>query len=377
MILSWEIDAQLLDNQTNVYFDEELTVYVDGDVSNSGFIQNHGNINLTGNWRNTNVYQGAGTLTLEGRAAQNVNNNKNAVHRLVVNSRGPVVIEGRLPITNRLELLSGIIHVTANDTLQMAEAAVITSGSEISHINGALFAAGAGYKYFPIGKNGRYHPVELLNINGITPLTSVEVFENVPNLVLPSPVTGFSDVYWVRKTIRGTFINSPVSIGYEIPDDYTNRHQIDILQSTALNTPFSILGNTTVAYNNGLDKIVGENALTGEVFTIGESIPIGGIPGEFYLSTSLAPDAASPDNRFVRVFGNKLSADAFQFFVYNRWGLVVFESSDLQEMISKGWDGRHKGNGDLLPSGTYPYILKAIASDGKVVEKKGIITVVN
>lgn len=39
--------------------------------------------------------------------------------------------------------------------------------------------------------------------------------------------------------------------------------------------------------------------------------------------------------------------------IFNRWGEVVYESSDYQN----NWDGKHKGNNKIVPSGTYFYIL--------------------
>jgi hypothetical protein len=150
---------------------------------------------------------------------------------------------------------------------------------------------------------------------------------------------------------------------------------IDILESDAIDNVFSIIGNTRVEYNDPLSSVISDNGARGNVFVLGESIPPDGIPGEFYLSTSLSPSASNADNRFARVFGNKLVENEFQFRVFNRWGLMVYETTSLPDMLSVGWDGRHKG--DYLPSGAYPYILKAVTKDGEVIEKKGVISIVN
>jgi gliding motility-associated-like protein len=124
-----------------------------------------------------------------------------------------------------------------------------------------------------------------------------------------------------------------------------------------------------------VDKVTSENSTAGRVFVLGESVPPTGIQGEFYLSTSLSPRASNTDNQFVKVFGNQLTEGNFQLHVFNRWGLMVFETTSLTNMITKGWDGRHKG--EYLPTGSYPFILKATTITGEIIERKGMISIIN
>jgi hypothetical protein len=368
--------GQTVVNDANVYVPTDLQVYVDGNLTNAGFFQNLGTIHFTGDWKNTNVYQGAGTLVIMGDRAQTVNNNGNAVYKIVVDGSGNKIIEEKLPVTNTLQLVSGIIFVTENDTLLLSNTATVTGGSSQSYVDGALFSEGVGFRYFPIGKNGKFHPIELVNITGISPVISLEVFENLSPINLPDGITPYRDIWWRREDVSGTFTSSPVVIGYDIPGNRNDTHQIDILESDDESETFATLGTTSVETGNPLDKIISEERpLTKKIFLIGESIPIGGVEGAFYLSNTLSPQATTEANRTIKVFGNQLELDGFQFVVYNRWGLVVFESSSLQEMLVKGWDG--KKSGDFLPAGAYPYMLKGRLKTGEKLEKKGIISIVN
>ncbi|HMG88889.1 MAG TPA: gliding motility-associated C-terminal domain-containing protein [Chryseolinea sp.] len=380
MVICWlgisqYVDAQTLTNQTNFFIPAGLELHLDGDFVNEGFIQNQGSFFISGNWKNTNVYQGTGRVTLNGDLDQTFFNSKNAVYHLEINGGGEKFISDRLPISSRLDLTLGIVNVSDVDTLLIANGASITGGSTSSFVNGALTHQGVGYKFFPIGINGGYYPLELLNASGINPTIEVEVFESAQPLAVPQSVTVFSNKYWQRKTISGTFLGSPLSIGYTIPDNYTNRHVIDILQSDALDNDFSILGNTRVEYNDPIPMVISDNAATSNVFILGESIPPDGIPGQFYLSTTLSPAASEADNRYARIFGNQLVEKDFQFRVFNRWGLMVYETASLGGMISVGWDGKHKG--DYLPSGAYPFIMKAVTKAGEVIEKKGVLSIIN
>ena len=67
-----------------------------------------------------------------------------------------------------------------------------------------------------------------------------------------------------------------------------------------------------------------------------------------------SPNAFSPDgdgiNDFFKISGQGMSD--FQIEIYNRWGQMVYKSSDL----SNGWDGIFKG--ERVPTGTYVYKIK-------------------
>lgn len=375
IVVGGSLSAQSLTNQTNLFIPQGLELHVDGDFVNEGFIQNNGRFFVSGSWNNTNVYQGLGTVILNGRQDQKFFNNRNSVYDFVIDGAGVKYISGMLPVSNRLELSLGIVNISDRDTLMVASGASIEGGSAVSYVEGALTHVGTGYKFFPIGKNGSYYPVELLNITGIQPVVEMEVFELTTRPAFPNSITPYSNTYWQRKTISGTFTSSPLSIGYPVEQYYYYRHMIDILESTAIDNDFSVVGNSRVEYSDPLSSVISDNGARGDIFILGESIPREGIPGEFYLSTSLSPSASNADNRFVRVFGNKLLEKEFQFRVFNRWGLMVYETNSLPDMITVGWDGRH--NGEFLSSGAYPYILKAITKDGEVIERKGVISVVN
>lgn len=56
------------------------------------------------------------------------------------------------------------------------------------------------------------------------------------------------------------------------------------------------------------------------------------------------------------------------FRIWNRWGQLIFESTD----INQGWDGRFKGVPQ--PLGTYVYLIDATSSTGKKFYKQGNIT---
>jgi gliding motility-associated-like protein len=82
------------------------------------------------------------------------------------------------------------------------------------------------------------------------------------------------------------------------------------------------------------------------------------------------PSAFTPNNDgindrlFVRGFGIR----RMKWKIYNRWGEMVFETSDR----THGWDGSYKGS--LQPNEVYHYILDVEYSDLSKYQKKGDIT---
>lgn len=70
-------------------------------------------------------------------------------------------------------------------------------------------------------------------------------------------------------------------------------------------------------------------------------------PGGFYIPSAFTPNKDGL-NDFFKVFGN---AKTFEIKIYNRWGELVFKSSD----INQSWDGTYKGK--LSVTGAYTYIV--------------------
>jgi hypothetical protein len=58
----------------------------------------------------------------------------------------------------------------------------------------------------------------------------------------------------------------------------------------------------------------------------------------------------------------------YEFYIYNRWGLKVFSTTDVNE----GWDGTHGGKKSEL--GVYVYLLRFKTSRGDYIERKGTVT---
>jgi gliding motility-associated-like protein len=89
--------------------------------------------------------------------------------------------------------------------------------------------------------------------------------------------------------------------------------------------------------------------------------------GSIFVPNAFSPNGDNVDD-IEYVYGGCIQA--LEFKVYDRWGNMVFETTDP----SKGWDGTY--NGKPMNSGVYDYTLVALQLSGKATDQKGSITLI-
>ena len=94
-----------------------------------------------------------------------------------------------------------------------------------------------------------------------------------------------------------------------------------------------------------------------------------------YTPTAFSPNGDGVNDRFT-LFGpadGVISIGTLK--VYDRWGALVYEDTDSNELSGGGWDGRNAG-GRILPAGTYFWYATIVLSDGSVRELSGEVTLI-
>jgi len=362
--------AQNISNQTNLFIPSGLNMYTNGSLTNTGFFQNNGSFFLSGDWTNSSTYQGIGLVSFEG-INQAINNNNQSIEYLIINGGGIKILQQNLVVNKQIDFNNGVFSVLSSDTLLIGINGSINGGSVNSYVDGALFSRGTGYKFFPVGKNGKYHPVELLEIKGLDPLIAIEVQEDLPNVKTSGKATIQRDIYWTRKTISGFFEDSPITLGYST-NTSINPLRIVIAEAAQVTDEFSIIENVTLQTNNSVDVVKSRKALTGNIFALGELLV--DPPRQQYLSTTLSPNGQNPANRVIKVFGDNPDPSYFLFEVFNRWGVKIFESQSYASMTTDGWDGKQQGT--QLSSGAYPFSLRMTDAFGNPFQQTGFINII-
>ncbi|HMV90044.1 MAG TPA: PKD domain-containing protein, partial [Cyclobacteriaceae bacterium] len=87
---------------------------------------------------------------------------------------------------------------------------------------------------------------------------------------------------------------------------------------------------------------------TDQTLVVEQCAPLIEVPNAF------RPGSGVEINKTFSVFPTFVSEKGFQVFIYNRWGEMVYQSADRDFK----WNGTYKGNGTLLPGGTYTYVMK-------------------
>jgi gliding motility-associated-like protein len=97
-----------------------------------------------------------------------------------------------------------------------------------------------------------------------------------------------------------------------------------------------------------------------------------------YLLDLFVPNAFSPNydgrNDRFHVTGPTLGINDYHFYIYNRWGQLLWESDNFND----GWDGTFKGT--ECPVGTYAWVMNFSVSGNLLnkdkVIKRGVLTLV-
>jgi len=89
---------------------------------------------------------------------------------------------------------------------------------------------------------------------------------------------------------------------------------------------------------------------------------------DIYVPTGFTPNGDGRNDRFTPFPVGIKGLNYFR--VFNRWGQMVFSTSTLHQ----GWDGKLGGTDQ--PSGTYVWMAEGISNNGKVITKKGVVTLI-
>ncbi|WP_341901996.1 PKD domain-containing protein [Fluviicola taffensis] len=72
----------------------------------------------------------------------------------------------------------------------------------------------------------------------------------------------------------------------------------------------------------------------------------------FYVPNAFTPDGDQYNNVFFPIMTAGFSPATYEFYIYNRWGELIFESKDIQV----GWDGTYAGS--MVQVGLYTWVIR-------------------
>jgi hypothetical protein len=144
--------------------------------------------------------------------------------RLDADPQSVIRLNGNLTITERLDLISGILLVENGKILYTGTSDnLIANGEGQSYVDGPFFQTGSGSRQFPIGTSSSYAPVRLTDVKS-TGEIGIQAFDANAQLVADNvQVFGVnSERYWRITSSELPQINSSINVsirGLSIPGD--------------------------------------------------------------------------------------------------------------------------------------------------------------
>lgn len=127
----------------------------------------------------------------------------------------------------------------------------------------------------------------------------------------------------------------------------------DTIQTITVSPQNDTLYEVTIEQTNGCFRVGTVNVF------IDESIIV-------FVPNMFSPNADGSNDEFL-VYGNGI--ESIHFKIYNRWGDLIFESMDVNEIQTTGWDGM--SNGQEQPAGTYVWTLEGMDIYGNTISFNG------
>ncbi len=91
---------------------------------------------------------------------------------------------------------------------------------------------------------------------------------------------------------------------------------------------------------------------------------------EIFIPNSFHPNGSILENQIFKPIFSYLNTQNYQFLIYNRWGEIMFSTTDIHQ----GWDGTSKGK--TAQDGVYVYIITYQNNEEKIVQKRGHVTLI-
>ncbi len=178
---------------------------------------------------------------------------------------------------------------------------------------------------------------------------------------LPAPVAGVDSVTTYSVTFGWQAIIG--ASGYLVSTDSGQSYTPPSSGSTGLShTVLALKQNQVVTLvvravgNSGCQLSANSAAVTGQALNQTDDV---------YVPNAFTPNG---DGKNDVVYVHSEAIKTFNFYVYNQWGQMIFNTADK----TVGWDGTFKGAKE--PFGVYTYFVKAVMNNGHAVNKKGTIT---
>ncbi|HEY5969574.1 MAG TPA: gliding motility-associated C-terminal domain-containing protein, partial [Chitinophagaceae bacterium] len=189
------------------------------------------------------------------------------------------------------------------------------------------------------------------------PLTITVTVNTVPTVVVRADTT-LNDGDMMPATF---FTGTPTGINFKWTNSNPNiglpEFGVNSIPSfTAINK-----GNDPITANISVVPVNGGCEGTARMY----KITVKPLDKDVFVPNVFSPNGDGKNDKLL-AYGNYV--DKLEMRIFNQWGeqIIIINS------LNQGWDGTHRGKPQ--PVGVYVYVLKAVMTDGRTINKKGSIT---
>lgn len=198
-----------------------------------------------------------------------------------LNVEGSPVLAGASLMIHQKLYVDGTITPTDPMQLILDTLAEVVNPNE-SFVNGALYQAGSGDKFYPLGKEGRYVPTYLFGLeNTSEELVGLEVFHDALDLSSLSPAPDASEWWYWEVT------GNPENATIQLPLLTEDLESLNINKLTILNTDAELTILTDLAGSSDQDNssILSNKPISTGFILVGNTPEALGLDGSYNLLT--------------------------------------------------------------------------------------------
>lgn len=173
------------------------------------------------------------------------------------------------------------------------------------------------------GTNGCYDTISMTNLIHVSPYAEASFLVDQPTAEVYDPSFVFTNTSTNANSYSWGFGDSSVDYSLHTSHEYT---------------PIPGFYNVTLIATNP------ENCSDTSTLTIQILEPL-----IFYIPNTFTPDGDLHNQTFQPIFTSGFDSDSYKIYIFNRWGDIIFESTNTNE----GWNGMHKN--EIVQNGVYTW----------------------
>lgn len=247
--------GQFISN-TGIEITNNSIISTNGDWQNLGQITNNGLIQTTDSWTNNGtLISGAGAgFVLDFSLDKAFMPGASSLGFLIKKGAGNAILSGIFSIEDSLVLENGYLTYQSDlDLLSINENGLVAVSNN-AFVENRLLRKGNGNLFFPIGKDGYYLPITLIQVEGTLPEITASLIES-PSYNAGAGVDAWIDFPYAWQLSKGNVTDTSSYIEVEYPNILPTVGNAIIVRALATQNLYEGMGARSQSTNNGVVKV--------------------------------------------------------------------------------------------------------------------------